>query len=662
MRRRTAISGDVLVGVLRQVASALDAANDAGWRHGALHPRDILVDTAGAARVTGVGVAQVVERFGAQAPRRRPYCAPERALGHPWDLRADVYALAAIAVEWVGQKRGRGGAEEDLEAALGRAGFDGGAAAAVLARGTAASSGQRPASATALLEALAATLAPHTDAEARRRKRVPAAPLFAGEAEAAPTAAPPAAPGPGEGEDGPTVIVEDHVSRRPAGHTPEQEPQDAAVDADAPTLVAESPARPDPGAAGATGSPPVGAPPPAGAGPDELAGVEPPQAVSAPVSTGAEPPAEAPVELPPELAAEPIVDAFDSGRRVAAPTPSHSMWGGFAVPRPAASAQAPAAPGPDLPIDREVSEGREAPLERTDTAAHGSEFWDTRLGAEDQPPAPQAGVTPVGGLAVGGTWWPWVLVLLAGVAIGFALGRWSVAPEPRSVAAPTGSGAQVERAELRDEPTRAEPPVSAPAPPPAAATVDASRPGAPTASARPEPRREAPGRATAPATPQPRATEGQLRVRSAPTGARVRLNGTDRGSTPLTLRGLAPGRYTVEVARSGYLADTRRVEITARRPSATLEITLKPVPGPAPAAPVRPAASTASIEFFTRPAGARVFVDGQPIGVAPLKLLEVAPGSKAIRFELAGHRTWTATVTVAAGEARRVAASLEPLP
>lgn len=657
MRRRTAISGDVLVGVLRQVASVLDAANDAGWRHGALHPRDILVDTAGAARVTGVGVAQVVERFGAQAPRRRPFCAPERALGHPWDLRADVYALAAIAVEWVGQKRGRGAAEEDLEAALGRAGFDGSAAAAVLARGTAASSGQRPASATALLDALAATVVSHPDAESRRRKRAQAAPLFAAAAEAAPPPVPPAAPGRDEGHEAPPVIVEADVAPRPTDRAPEEEPFTAVVGADEPTLVVEPPPQPEAGAASADGRrSPVEASPPDAAGSDEPAAVEPPPP-SAPVSPGEAPPAEPLAAAP----AEPLVDAFDSGRRVGTPTPTHSMWGALAVTRVDGPVRTPAPPGPDLPIDGATTEGGEAPVERAAPASHDSEFWDQRLDAADERSAPAAAPAPVNSLA-GRAWWPWALVLLVGVAIGFVLGRWSAAPAPRTAAVPAARDAAVERAELRDEPAQAEPAVSAPAPPPAASTVEASPPGAPAAVARPEPRREAPRRNTAPATPAPRAIEGQLAVRSTPAGARVRLNGTDRGSTPLTLRGLAPGRYTLEVARGGYLADTRRVEITARRPSQALEITLKPVPRAAPAAPAGAAASTASIEFVTRPPGSRVFVDGQPIGVTPLKLLEVAPGAKAIRFELAGHRTWTATVTVAAGEARRVAASLEPLP
>jgi hypothetical protein len=37
----------------------------------------------------------------------------------------------------------------------------------------------------------------------------------------------------------------------------------------------------------------------------------------------------------------------------------------------------------------------------------------------------------------------------------------------------------------------------------------------------------------------------------------------------------------------------------------------------------------------------------------------VTPGSKTVRLELAGHKPWSSTVHVAAGQRVRVAASLE---
>lgn len=154
LRRRTPVHADEAIRLLRQVATALDVATAAGWRHGALHPRDILVDTAGRVRVTGVGVAQVVERFGARTPRRRPYTAPERAVAAGWDTRADVFALATIASEMLGPRRSRGQSDDLRVGAFTEAGFDGRRAIAALNRGMSNVAGERPSDATSLVDAL----------------------------------------------------------------------------------------------------------------------------------------------------------------------------------------------------------------------------------------------------------------------------------------------------------------------------------------------------------------------------------------------------------------------------------------------------------------------------------------------------------------------------
>jgi hypothetical protein len=52
-------------------------------------------------------------------------------------------------------------------------------------------------------------------------------------------------------------------------------------------------------------------------------------------------------------------------------------------------------------------------------------------------------------------------------------------------------------------------------------------------------------------------------------------------------------------------------------------------------------------------------VDDQLVGTTPLLISELAPGRHRVRIEHDGYRAWFTTVTIAAGERTRVAASLE---
>ena len=81
------------------------------------------------------------------------------------------------------------------------------------------------------------------------------------------------------------------------------------------------------------------------------------------------------------------------------------------------------------------------------------------------------------------------------------------------------------------------------------------------------------------------ATTGVLEVRSEPSKARVTIDGRERGSTPLTLRDVAPGDYQVVLERAGWKStQTVRIE-----PGATAQLVV-PIPrgGAAPPAPAPP--------------------------------------------------------------------------
>ena len=218
--------------------------------------------------------------------------------------------------------------------------------------------------------------------------------------------------------------------------------------------------------------------------------------------------------------------------------------------------------------------------------------------------------------------------------------------------------------------TSAKPPVT----PTTATTVDLPPSPAPVTPApvpsepalpAPTPSRPASGAASAPAIRAP--VTGRLLIRTTPADATVSINGAARGKTPLTLRDLALGSYTIHVTRNGFASADRRVRLTARRPSESVEISLKAVSAVSPATSGGSSGSSASggpagpslLSVESRPSGARVFVNDRLVGSTPLALPGLPAGPATVRIELDGYQPWITTVRIGAGDQTRVAASLD---
>ncbi|MSO55382.1 MAG: PEGA domain-containing protein [Acidobacteria bacterium] len=248
--------------------------------------------------------------------------------------------------------------------------------------------------------------------------------------------------------------------------------------------------------------------------------------------------------------------------------------------------------------------------------------------------------------------WPIVAVFL-GFAIVAALSVGFFLQSPTPVA-------PLEPAAVVDE-TTVDLPASAPTPAPA--PVPQASPTLPA----PTPSRPASGAVVGSQTP----ARGSLLIRSSPADADVVVNGTARGKTPLTVRDLELGSYTIRVARDGYANEERTLQLTARRPTASTTFDLRETPASATRGTAGASASArgatadktagmpGSINVQSRPAGARVFVNDRLMGSTPLAIPGLPAGPATVRIELDGYRTWTTMIQVGAGERSRVAASLE---
>jgi hypothetical protein len=119
---------------------------------------------------------------------------------------------------------------------------------------------------------------------------------------------------------------------------------------------------------------------------------------------------------------------------------------------------------------------------------------------------------------------------------------------------------------------------------------------------------------------------GNVTITSEPAGSPVSIDGTERGQTPLTVS-LNPGAYSVVVG-SGELARTQSVNVTGGS-DASMHVQL-----PQPAA--APAPTTGAVQITTEPPGARVWVDGELRGVAPITVSNLNAGDHAITVRSGG--------------------------
>ncbi|RUQ39518.1 MAG: hypothetical protein EKK69_08880 [Candidatus Competibacteraceae bacterium] len=138
----------------------------------------------------------------------------------------------------------------------------------------------------------------------------------------------------------------------------------------------------------------------------------------------------------------------------------------------------------------------------------------------------------------------------------------------------------------------------------------------------------------------PPPTQYRLTVRPDPANAQVRLLGTrTRYQAGVALK---PGRYTVEVAASGY--QTRQVAVTLSDADVTLPVSLNRTPEPvaAPEAPPPPAQYRLTVR--ASPSGARVRLVNAPYtyraGVA------LAPGRYTVEVSRSGYEAQQVVVTI----------------
>ena len=133
-------------------------------------------------------------------------------------------------------------------------------------------------------------------------------------------------------------------------------------------------------------------------------------------------------------------------------------------------------------------------------------------------------------------------------------------------------------------------------------------------------------------------------INTKPPGAMVTLNGLEEQRTPATIS-TRPGKYSLFVDLDGYKPFARQIEVRERQLTDLGTITLKPNNG--------------AFELATVPSGAKVFQNGDEVGVTPFRRENVPPGMTVFILVADGYLPRVSEITVKPGDTSKLDIPLE---
>lgn len=167
------------------------------------------------------------------------------------------------------------------------------------------------------------------------------------------------------------------------------------------------------------------------------------------------------------------------------------------------------------------------------------------------------------------------------------------------------------------------------------------------------------------------AETGYVTFITTPPGAKIVVEDTTIGTTPLADQPFPPGTYLYTLLKDGYVPVQTSFDLKAGQ-RLTVSKTLQPlsptppstipttIPTTRPTTPPPP--GLGSIAATTSPAGASIFLNGQFQGYAPLVIPNLQPRTYTVLARLEGYSDYAASVMVSSNTQARFDAVLEPSP
>ncbi len=140
---------------------------------------------------------------------------------------------------------------------------------------------------------------------------------------------------------------------------------------------------------------------------------------------------------------------------------------------------------------------------------------------------------------------------------------------------------------------------------------------------------------------------GLALIRSTPVTASIKIDGIDRGKTPLVVTDLPVGSYSVHVTAPGYLKKDLQLVMKDRTP---VEVNAELV------------SDAAGLTIASTPAGASVIINGAVHGVTPCDLARIPSGECNLVVKLDGYAEYKQMLRLVAGRSEDLNITLNGMP
>ncbi len=137
-----------------------------------------------------------------------------------------------------------------------------------------------------------------------------------------------------------------------------------------------------------------------------------------------------------------------------------------------------------------------------------------------------------------------------------------------------------------------------------------------------------------------------IMVKTVPSGAKVRYEGSELGETPLVIKDVPCGPHKATIEKTGYTAKTLEWNVENARPM-LLKVEL--------------ASNVGTLKIDSTPSGANLSIDGEPRGHTPFNE-RIEQGQHKVRVEKEGYAVYEQLVTVNRDKTTPLAPKLQLLP